>query len=166
MPDPIRKPVMAVTASVQPELAQIVCARSDFPHPFQFHFFQRRHGSYCAKPTGVAIWMAWSEFGQTHLVWKRAGVRESSGPVSGRTPPARYQFSTCRLRSVLPHTSQIILCKISPDPIWFWLILSGFGQTDPVWKQANVQELSACFWPTLPSQSGPDANRIWHVYWE
>ena len=25
------------------------------------------------------IWMAWSGFGQTHLVWKQAGVQESSG---------------------------------------------------------------------------------------
>ena len=25
------------------------------------------------------IWMAWSGLGQTHLVWKQAGVRESSG---------------------------------------------------------------------------------------
>ena len=23
------------------------------------------------------IWMAWSGFGQTHLVWKQAGVQES-----------------------------------------------------------------------------------------
>ena len=30
---------MAITASVQPESARIVYARSDFPHPFQFLFF-------------------------------------------------------------------------------------------------------------------------------
>jgi len=29
---------MAITASVQPESAQIVYARSDLPHPFKFHF--------------------------------------------------------------------------------------------------------------------------------
>ena len=38
------------------------------------------------------IRMAWSGFGQTHLFWKQAGVQESSGPVSGRAQPARYQF--------------------------------------------------------------------------
>ena len=27
-----------------------------------------------------------------------------------------------------------------PDPNWFWLTMSGFGQTDPVRKQAGVQE--------------------------
>ena len=49
MPDPIRKrfgygqlwplrPVMAITASVQPESGRIVYAGSDFPHPFQLRF--------------------------------------------------------------------------------------------------------------------------------
>ena len=32
------RPVMAITASVQPESARIVYARSDFPHQFQFRF--------------------------------------------------------------------------------------------------------------------------------
>ena len=36
---------------------------------------------------------------------------------SGRTQPARYQFPTLRLGSVLPQTSRIILCKTSPGPI-------------------------------------------------
>ena len=104
------------------------------------------------------IWMAWSGFGQTHLVWKQAGVQESSGPVSGRTQPARYQFPTFRLRSVLPQTSRIILCKTSPDPVWFWLTVSGFGQTDPVRKQAGVQEPSG---PLLANQCFPaDPDRM------
>ena len=63
------------------------------------------------------IWMVWSGFGQTHLVWKQAGVQESLGPVSDRTQQARYQFPTFKLGSVLPQTSRIILCKTSPDPI-------------------------------------------------
>ena len=88
------------------------------------------------------IWMVWSGFGQTHLVWKQAGVQESLGPVSGRIQPARYQFTSFRLGSILPQTSWIILCKTSPHPIYFWLIVSGFGQTDPVRKQASVQESS------------------------
>ena len=63
------------------------------------------------------IWMACSGFGQTHLVWKQAGVQEPSGPVCGRTQPARYQFPTFRLGSVRPQTSRIILHKTSPNPI-------------------------------------------------
>ena len=81
-----------------------------------------------------------------------AGVPESLGPVSGRIQTARYQFITFRLGSVLPQTSQITLCKTSPDPIWFWLIVSGFGQTDPLRKQAGVQESSG---PLLASAAKP-----------
>ena len=94
------------------------------------------------RPDAGPIWMAWSGFGHMHLVQKQAGVQEPSGLVSGRTQPARYQFPTSRLGSVLPQTSRIILCKTSPDPIYFWLIVSGLGQTDPVRKQASVQESS------------------------
>ena len=32
------RPVMAVTASVQPELGRVVYAGSDFQHPFQLRF--------------------------------------------------------------------------------------------------------------------------------
>ena len=48
------------------------------------------------------------------------------GPGSCRMQPAHDQFSTCRLGSVLPKTAWIILCKTSPDPVWFWLTVS-FG---------------------------------------
>ena len=79
-------------------------------------------------------------------------MQESSGRVSGRTPTARYQFPAFRLGSVLPQTSRIILYKPSPDPIEFLLIVSGFDQTDPVRKQAGVQESSG---PLLASASQP-----------
>ena len=41
--------------------------------------------------------MVWSGFGQTHLVWKEAGVQESLGPVSGRDatgPLPVFHFQT------------------------------------------------------------------------
>ena len=90
-----------------------------------------------------------------------------TGPSSGRSQPARDQFPTFRLGCVLAQTPLIKLYKTSPDLIWFWLTVSGFCQTDPVRKQAGAQESSsgACLWPTLPSRSGSDANRIRHVYW-
>ena len=97
---------------------------------------------------------------RAHLVWKQAGVQESSGPVFGRTQPARYQFPTFRFSSVLPQTSRIILCKTSREPVSFWLTVSGFGQMDPVRKQANVQESSG---PLLANQcfpADPDRMRI------
>ena len=104
--------------------------------------FPKKAWAILCKTDPDPIWMAWSGFGYTHLVRKRAGVQESSGPVSGRTQPACYWFPIFRLSRVLPQTSWIISYKTSPDPIWFWLIVPGFGQTDPVRKQANVQESS------------------------
>ena len=98
------------------------------------------------------IWMAWSGFSQTYLFQKQAGLQESSGPVFGRKQPACYQFPTFRLGSILLQTSQIILCQTSPDPIEFWLIVPGFTQTDPVRKQAGVQESSG---PLLANASKP-----------
>ena len=110
------RPVMAVTASVQPESGRIVYAGSDFLHPFQFRFSKEAWILLC-RTDPDPIWMAWSGFGQTHLVWKQAGVQESSGSISGRTQPARYHFPSFRLGSVLPQTSRILLCNTSPDPI-------------------------------------------------
>ena len=143
------RPVMAVTASygqlwpLRPACSQNR-AGSYMPDPtscIRFgSVFSKKARIILRKTHPDLIWMAWSGSGQTDLVWKQAGVQESSGPVSGRTQPARYQLPTFRLGSVLPQTSRIILCKTSPDPIEFWLIVSGLGQTDPVRKQAGVQE--------------------------
>ena len=62
------------------------------------------------------------------------------GPGSGKMQLAHYRFPTFRLCCVLPKTALIILCKTSQDPIWIWLTMSGLGQTDPLWKQASLQE--------------------------
>ena len=143
MPDPIRKrlgygQLWPACSQNRPE--------SYLPDPtFRIRFssvFPKKATIILRKTDPDLIWMAWLGFGQTHLFWKLASVQESLGPVSGRTQPARYQFPTFRLRSVLPQTSRIILCKTSPGPIKFWLGVSCFGQTDPVRKQAGVQESS------------------------
>ena len=102
--------------------------------------------------------MAWSGFSQAHLVQKQVGVQESSGPVSGRMQPAHYQFPAFRLGCGLPQMAPIILCKISPDPIWFWLTghvlvkLIRFG-SKPVCKNHPAH-----FCPL-------QADRIQHLYW-
>ena len=136
--------------------------------------FTKKAWAILCKTDPDPIWVAWPGFGHTHLVWKQAGVQESSGPVSGRTRPVRCYFPTFRLGSVLPQMSRIISCKTSPDPIQFWLIVPGLGQRDPVRKQAKgirsgskpvCRNHPARFWPVLPGRSGPDANRIRHVYW-
>ena len=78
-------------------------------------------------------------------------------PGSGRMQLAHCQFYTFRHDCLLP---QIILCKTNMDPIWFWLTVLGFGQTDLVWMQSGVQESSGL----LLSRSGSGANQIGHVY--
>ena len=112
------RPVMAITASVQPESARVVfmpdptsCIRFDSVFPKKTRITLR-------KTNADPIWMVWSGPGQTpYLVRKQVGVQESSGLASGRMQPARYQFSTFNLGSVLPETSRIILCKTSLGPI-------------------------------------------------
>ena len=82
--------------------------------------FPKKEWIILCKTDPDPIWMAWSGSGQTHLVWKQARVQESSGQVSGRTQLGYYQFpifSTFRLGSFLPQTSQIILCKTTLDPV-------------------------------------------------
>ena len=102
------------------------------------------------------IWMTWSASGQMHLVWKQVSVQGPKGLVSGRTQPARYQFPTFRLGCALPQMSRIILCETSPDPVQFWLTVSGFCQMCPVWKQACAQQSSS---PFLANASKPIRSR-------
>ena len=143
MPDPIRKRFGC--GQLWP--LRPACSQNRYmPDPTS----RIRFSSVCPKKAWIIlrkidlgpIWMVWSGFGQTQLVRKQAGEQESPGPVSGRTQPARYQFPTFRLGSILPQMFRIILCKTSPGPIWFWLIVSGFGQTDPVRIQAGVRQSS------------------------
>ena len=94
--------------SYMPDLTSRISFSSVFP---------KKAWAILCKTDPDPSWTAWSAFCQTHLVWKQAGVKESSGPVSGRTQPARYQFPIFRLGCVLPQTSQRILYKISPDAI-------------------------------------------------
>ena len=104
--DPIRKrfgygqsrPVVAVTASAQPESARIV----HMPDPtsrirFSSVFPKKAWLTVC-KTDPDPIWMAWSGSGQTQLFWKQAGVQESAGPVSGRTQPAPLPVSHFQTR--------------------------------------------------------------------
>jgi len=96
--------------------------------------------------------MAWSGFGQH--IWSGSKLvcrNHRARFLAGRNRPAT-SFATFRLGSVLPQTSRILLCKTSPGPIEFWLIVSGSGQTNPARKQANVQESSG---PLLASASHP-----------
>ena len=150
---------VSVTASLQPESGQIVLYNlSDFRHPIQFRFSKKARIILC-KTDPDPIWTAWSGFGQTHLVWKQASLQESSGSVSGRTQPARYQFPTLRLCCVLSQTtSRIIVCKTSQDSD---LVLAACVR---FWPNGSGHEASRCarltdparFWPCQRCRSGSD----------
>ena len=63
----------------------------------RIHFssiFPKKARIILCKTDPVLIWMVWSGFGQTCLVWKQAGGQESLGLVSGRMQSAHYQFPT------------------------------------------------------------------------
>ena len=109
--------------------------RIRLPASFSVPFFQRRHGTYCAKPTRIRY--RWPGQGLATLIWSE------SKPVcrfqAGRNRPAT-SFPLLNMTRFRSSTDvRIILCETSPDPIYFWLIVPGFGQTDPVRKKANVQ---------------------------
>ena len=73
------------------------------------------------------------------------------GPDSSRTQLASYLCGTFGLRCILPPTAQIMLHKTSLDLIWFWLTVLGFSQTDPLWKQASMEESLGLLLANLPS---------------
>ena len=130
---------MAITASAQPESGRIVHAGSHFPHQIRFRFSKEDLDHIVQNRPG-------SDLDGLVRVWPNvSGAQESWGLVCGRTQPARYHFPTSRLGSLLPQAASIMLCKTRPDPIWLWLTVSGFGQTDQVRNHAGVQDSSGLF---------------------
>ena len=88
MPDLIQT-VMAIKASVQPELGQIIYM-PDLTSHIQFgSVLPKKAWIILCKTSLAPIWMAWSGFGQKHLVRKQAGVHESLSLVlAERNRPA------------------------------------------------------------------------------
>ena len=118
---------------------------SDFMHPVWFH---------SSKEGQDHIVKKWLRSNLDDLLWFRPDASDLEARWctriirhgSGRIQPAFYQFPTFRLGCVLPQTAQIILCKTSWDPVWFWLTVSGLGQTDPVWKQVGSKSVCKNHW--------------------
>ena len=163
-PDPIRKrfgygqlwPLWSVCTQYRAGL---------YPASVSAPFFQRRHGSYCAKQTrfrsgwpgqGLAkrIWSGSKPVCRNHLARFLEGHNQSTTgfPLSDSVPffhrhPGWYCAKPAWIRF-----SSGWLCQFLAERIW-----SG---SKPVCKNHL-----ACFWPVLCSQSGPDANRIRYVYW-
>ena len=110
------RPVMVITASMQPESGWIVYTGPDFLHPFQFRFSKEGMDNTVRKQPISDL------DGLVRVRPKASGVEaswctESSDLVPGRTQLAHYQFPTFRFGSILPQTSWIILCKTNSDPV-------------------------------------------------
>ena len=86
------RPVMAITASVLPESGRIVNMPDPTPRIRFSSVFPKKTWIILCKTDPDPMWMALPGLGRMHPVRKQCGVPESSGPVSGRTQPARYQF--------------------------------------------------------------------------
>ena len=152
--------VMVVTPSVQPESGRIYICRIRLPASFSVPFFQRRHGSYCAKPTRIQS--GWRGQDLAKHVWPRSKLvymNQEARFLAGRNRPA----TSFTLSDDLPQTSRIILYKTSPDPILVLADCVGF------WPDGSGPELSQCariIWTASGQYFPADPDRIRHVYWE
>ena len=116
---------------------QFPCFETRLPSSFR----QPRIIIYCAVPAPDPIWCF---------------AISAPDPVWCCAIPAPDPIWCC----AIPAPDPVWCCAVpAPDPIWLWLTVSGFG-SKPVCKSHRAR-----FQPTLPSRSGPDANRIRHVYW-
>jgi len=170
MPDPIRKllgygqlwPLRP--ACGQNRAGSYNYASSDFPHPIQFRFFQRRHGSFIVQHRFR------SDLDGLFRVWPSASGLEASRwtgiigfvlwqNTTGPIPISHFQIVCWLLFQRCPGSYCAKPARIRFGQ--FWLTVSGFGQTDPVRKQACAHESSGPLLTNrLPSRSGSDANRI------
>ena len=105
--------------------------------------FQRRPGMHCAKTGPYPIWMAYSGIFPNPSGPEASRCARTMGArfLAERNRPAT-SFPLSDWGCLLPQTARNVVCKTSPGLIWFWLIVSGFGRTDPVRKQDGVRESS------------------------
>ena len=165
------RPVMAITASVQPVSGRIVYMPGPSSRIRFGSVFPKKALIVLCKTDPALTWMAWSGFGRTRLVRKQASVQESSGPVLAEcTEPDRYQFPASRLGSVLLPTA--LLRRSVQNQPGSDLVLADCVRS--VWpngyirKQVGVPQESSvrstsgqCF---RSDPAGSDTNRIRHVY--
>ena len=139
MQDPIRKHFAYTQIwPLRPELGQILYAVSDFLYLIWFHSSKENLDHVQNQPGNQSRWPG--QVLAKHICLEASWCAGIIRPGSGKMQLARYRVPTFRLCCVLPKTALIILCKTSQDQIWFWLTVSGLGQTDPLWKQASLQE--------------------------
>ena len=161
MPDPIREhfgygqlwPLWPACSqdwagSYLPDLTSHILFSSVFPKETWIILYKADPDLIWMACQGLAkcIWSGSKSMCRNHLAWFLAGCYRpaTSFPFSDSVPFFhRWPGSYC--------------AKTSQDMIWFWLTVSGFGQRDPVRKQASVQQSSD---PLLANASQP----IWIGY--
>ena len=149
---------MAITASMQPESGRILYAGSDFPHPFQLRFFQRRYGSHCAKPTRVRS--GWPGQGLAKRIWS-GSKPESSGPVlAERNRPA----------TSFPLSDSVPFFRRRPDNIvqiqpGSNLVLVDCARFGPNGSGPEASQWAGIVRPASGQCFPADPDRIRHVYW-
>ena len=170
MPDPIRTNVL-VTASYghygqrAARIGPYCICLIRIPTSDSVPFFPQTITILCTTDPGP-IWMAWSGFDQTHQIPKQADVRESSGPVSGRTHKPATSFPLSDSVAFF-HRRPGSYCakpgRIRFGSGWLCQVLAKRIRSG---SNSMCKNHPARIWPMLPCRSGPDANRIRHVYWD
>ena len=110
------------------------------------------------------IWMAWSGFGQMHLVWKQTSVQSGQALAEHNQPTTTFPLSDSEAFFHLDSLGHIVQTQLGSD-----LVLADcvrFRPNDPV----QIRSMPVCknnlahFWLMLLSQSRMDVNQIWLVY--
>ena len=145
---------MAITASVQPVSGRIVYMQNPTSRIRFSSVFQRRPGSYCAKPARIRSgWLC--------QVWAKC-IRSGSKPVSrnhrasflaGRNRPGT-SFPLSDSVAFVHRQAWIILCKTSPDPTGLWPTVSCF------WPNGSNPKASRCGRLIGPA-SLPSLQKLW-----
>ena len=127
-------------------------------------FFQIRHWSYCTKLT--RIWSGWPCQGLAKCIWS------GSKPVC-RNHWARFLLGYHWLANSFPLSDSVAIIHRRPGSYCAkpaWIRFSSGWLCQVLAKRIRSGSKPVCrnhparFWPMLPSRSGPDANRIWHIY--
>ena len=132
---------------------------------FLFLFFQRRYGSYCAKQTRIRS--GWPGQGLAKHIWSRSKMVCRNHParfLAKRNLPA----TSFPLLDSVPFSTDVTDNIVQDQPGSDLVLadcVSLLSKRIRSGSKPMCKNHPANFWPVLPSQSGPDASRIRHVYW-
>ena len=152
-------------ASVQPELGRIVYAGSDFPHPFQFRFSKEGMDLIAQNQPGsdldglARVWPNLSGLEASRcagIIWP-GFWQDATGPLPVSSFQTRFRSSTDVPDNTVQNQPGSDLVLADRVRVLAKRIRSG--------RKPLCKKHPARFWPTLPSRSGPDANRIRCVHW-